>query len=124
MSDQAGIELVPYEAYEVSPGVWGIRCGDITVEIPDDRQWRKGRMREMARQLNAAAQRRYRPDSEQEWNQWWDVQYDLCRKVEDQVTERSEDRGDLFAAALCSSLIEHLAEMQRRYLRLPPRSRP
>lgn len=122
MSDQAGIELVPYEPYEVSPGTWGIRCGDIGVQIPEGCS--RIEVSQMARDLNGAARQQYLPDSEQEWNRWWDIQYDLCRKVEDQVTERSEDRGDLFAAALCSSLIEHLAEMQRRYLRLPPRSRP
>ena len=59
------------------------------------------------------------PDAEQAWGQWWDIQHDLTQELDRRIGQVSAGRSDQFRAALVSSLIEHLAERLRVYLKLP-----
>lgn len=52
------------------------------------------------------------------WDEWFDVQYDIARCVDNAVEAKSKGKGDLFKAALYSGLIEHLAEQMRSCIEL------
>jgi hypothetical protein len=58
-------------------------------------------------------------DSEAAWADWFDVQHVIGSKVDLLLEEAQDGHSDQFMAAVTASLIEHLAEWQRRYLHLP-----
>jgi hypothetical protein len=60
-------------------------------------------------------------DSEAAWADWFEAQHDLCRAIDDALDRTGEGKSDGWHAALISSLMEHLAERQRRYIKLPSR---
>jgi hypothetical protein len=60
-------------------------------------------------------------DSDQSWLKWFSAQHSVTRAVEKLLDEAGDGKSDAFMAALTSSVIEHLAERQRRYIKLPAR---
>ena len=58
-------------------------------------------------------------DSEPAWAQWWDIQHGVLGDVDARLDRAGDGKSDQFMAALTSSVIEHLAERQRRYIKLP-----
>lgn len=60
-------------------------------------------------------------DSERAWAVWFDIQHGVLGDVDARLDRAGDGRSDAFMAALVSSVIEHLAERQRRYIKLPAR---
>ena len=58
-------------------------------------------------------------DSDAAWRRAWDAQYDLWQEIDDALSDAGRGHSDAFMAALTAYLIEHLAERQRMYLKLP-----
>ena len=59
----------------------------------------------------------YTPDPV--WEEWFDVQYQLTLDVRDMIKERTKGKSDTFKAAVCSGIMESIAEDIRMYLHLP-----
>lgn len=56
------------------------------------------------------------------WDDWFDDQSPLCRRIDKAIAALSKDRNDDYRAALYSAVIESAAERLRMYLvPLPPR---
>jgi hypothetical protein len=76
---------------------------------------KRGQQSILASQLDPLLQ----SENEQAWLNWFSVQHGVSRAVDQLLDEAGDGKSDAFMAALTSSVIEHLAERQRRYIKLP-----
>lgn len=53
------------------------------------------------------------------WDHWFDVQADLCDRLDEMLRDATADWPPIFRVALCSALVEWLAERMRHDIELP-----
>lgn len=53
------------------------------------------------------------------WDQWFDIQYDIAKELQQKVKDRTQGKSDAFRAAVCCGIMETLAEDMRIYMELP-----
>lgn len=57
--------------------------------------------------------------SDPAWNAWFELQYDMLRRIREEIDSRTRGKSDAFKAAVYAGLIEGLAEDMRQSLHLP-----
>jgi hypothetical protein len=53
------------------------------------------------------------------WEEWFDLQYNACREIEDAFERAMKGQPRPMRAALMAALIEHFAERMRMEIDLP-----
>jgi hypothetical protein len=53
------------------------------------------------------------------WDAWFELQYDILRRLREEIDGQTRGKSDAFKAAIYAGLIEGLAEDMRQVLHLP-----